>query len=80
MNKPGRSVFDLSYSKIMTMDMGQLMPIMADEVYPGDIFDIGTQMVVRMQPLVSPVMHEINASAHYFFVPNRILWDKWEQF
>lgn len=77
---PGRSVFDLSYSKMFTCDFGQLIPIAADEVYPGDKFDIGTQMVVRMQPTVAPVMHEINATAHYFFVPNRLLWDKWEDF
>lgn len=77
---PGRSVFDLSYSKMFTCDFGQLIPVAADEVYPGDSFDIGTQMVVRMQPTVAPVMHEINATAHYFFVPNRLLWDKWEDF
>lgn len=78
--QPGRSVFDLSYSKIMTMDMGQLVPVMADEVYPGDQFEIGTDMVVRMQPLVSPVMHEIYATVHYFFVQTRRMWDKWEGF
>lgn len=78
--RPGRSVFDLSYSKIMTMDMGQLVPVMHDEVYPGDEFDIGTDMVVRMQPLVSPVMHEIYATVHYFFVQTRRMWDKWEDF
>lgn len=78
--RPGRSVFDLSYSKIMTMDMGQLVPVMHDEVYPGDEFDIGTDMVVRMQPLVSPVMHEIYATVHYFFVQTRRMWDKWENF
>lgn len=77
---PGRSVFDLSYSKLFSCDFGQLIPIMADEVYPGDSFDIGTQMVARMQPLVSPVMHEIYARTHYYFVPDRILWDLWEQF
>ena len=63
---PGMSVFDLSYTKLLTCDMGQLVPVMCDEVVPGDIFKIGNQSVIRMQPLVAPVLHEINAYVHYF--------------
>ena len=51
-----------------------------DRCLPGDIFKIGNQSVIRMQPLVAPVLHEINAYVHYFFVPYRILWDDWEDF
>ena len=51
-----------------------------DEVVPGDIFKIGNQSVIRMQPLVAPVLHEINAYVHYFFVPYRLLWSGWEDF
>lgn len=78
--KPGKSVFNLSYEKKLTCDMGQLIPIMCDEVVPGDIFDIGNEVVIRFQPLVAPILHEINCYVHYFFVPNRILWDDWEEF
>lgn len=78
--RPGRSVFNLSYEKKFTCDMGQLIPIMCDEVVPGDTFKIGNQSVIRMQPLVAPAMHEINQYVHYFFVPYRILWDDWENF
>ena len=77
---PGMSVFDLSYTKLLTCDMGQLIPVMCDEVVPGDIFKIGNQSVIRMQPLVAPVLHEINAYVHYFFVPYRLLWSGWEDF
>ena len=78
--RPGRSVFNLSYNKKLTCDMGQLIPIMCDEVVPGDIFKIGNQAVVRFQPLIAPIMHEVNVFTHYFFVPYRILWDDWETF
>lgn len=78
--QPGRSVFDLSYEKKFTCDMGKLIPIMCDEVVPGDKFDIGNELVIRMQPLVAPIMHEVNAFTHYFFVPYRLLWDDWEEF
>ena len=46
---PGRSVFDLSYDKKLTCDMGELIPVMCDEMVPGDKFDIGNQIVVRFQ-------------------------------
>ena len=66
---PGRSVFDLSYEKKLTCDMGQLIPIMCDEVVPGDMFEIANQMIIRMMPLVAPMMHEVNAYVHYFLFP-----------
>lgn len=77
---PGKSVFDLSYEKKFTCDMGQLIPVMCDEVVPGDFFQIGNQAVIRFQPLVAPVLHEINMYTHYFFVPYRILDEDWEEF
>lgn len=78
--RPGRSVFDLSYDKKLTMDMGQLVPVMCDEMVPGDVFKIAHELVIRFQPLVAPILHEINAFIHVFFVPYRILWDEWEDF
>ena len=78
--QPRRSVFNLSYEKKLTCDMGQLIPVMCDEVVPGDIFKIGSQAVVRFPPLVAPILHEINLYVHYYFVPYRLLWDDWEDF
>lgn len=65
--------------------MGQLIPIMCDEVVPGDFFKIGNQCIIRFQPMVAPALHEINLYVHYFFVPYRILWNvsenvSWEAF
>lgn len=77
---PSLSVFDLSYEKKLTCDMGQLIPVMCDECVPGDYFKIANQAVVRFQPLVAPIMHEINLFVHYFFVPYRLLWNDWETF
>ena len=78
--RPGRSVFDLSYEKKFDCDMGQLIPVMADEVVPGDVFKMSNQLVIRFNPLVAPVLHEINAYIHYFFVPNRLVMEDWEEF
>lgn len=76
----GRSVFNLSYTKKFTCDMGQLIPVLHDEVLPGDVWHISNQCVIRLQPMVAPLLHEVNAYVHYFFVPNRIIWDDWESF
>ncbi len=78
--KPRRSAFNLSYSKSFTCDLGQLIPVMCDEVVPGDSFTIGAEVVVRFQPMVTPVLHEVNCFVHYFFVPYRLLDDEWEDF
>ena len=51
---PRRSVFDLSYEKKFTCDMGQLVPVLCEEMVPGDKFTIGNEVVVRFQPMVAP--------------------------
>jgi hypothetical protein len=33
-----------------------------------------------MAPMVAPIMHQVTVYSHFFFVPNRILWDNWEDF
>lgn len=80
MARPGRSVFDLSHDVKLTCDMGQLIPVLCEEVVPGDTMSIGAELVIRLQPLVAPVLHEINAFLHFFFVPNRLMWTDWEDF
>lgn len=66
--KVGRSAFDLSYEKIFNCHFGQLIPVMHDSCIPGDYWKIGNELVIRTTPLVAPVLHEINATIHYFFV------------
>lgn len=79
-SKPKRNLFDLSHEKKLTMNMGDLVPIMCQEIVPGDSFKVNTESLIRFAPMVSPAMHRINSYIHYFFVPNRLLFDKWETF
>lgn len=78
--RPKRSVFDLSYEKKFTCDMGQLIPVVCDEMVPGDKFYLSNEIVMRMQPLVAPILHSIDVYVHYFFVPYRLLFADWETF
>lgn len=70
------STQDLSHTKHLTADMGKCMPVMILEAVPGDVFDIGQQMLIRTQALLAPVMDTARATIHTFFVPKRLCWPK----
>lgn len=75
-----RSKFSLSNYKLLSCDMGELVPIGLTEVLPGDTIQQATSALVRLSPLLSPVMHPVHARIHHWFVPHRIVWDDWEDF
>lgn len=78
--KPRSNVFDLSHERKMSLNMGQLVPFYLEDIVPGDRFRVNSEILMRLAPMVAPVMHRINVYTHYFFVPNRLLWDNWESF
>jgi hypothetical protein len=80
LKRPKRNVFNLSYENKLTMNMGELVPIMCMPIVPGDKFRVNTEALVRLAPLVAPMMHRVNVYTHYFFVPNRLVWTEWEDF
>lgn len=75
-----RSRFDRSSSVKTTFNVGDVVPFYVDEVLPGDTFDIKTSKVVRMQSLVTPIMDNIYLDTYFFFVPNRLVWEHWQEF
>lgn len=75
-----RSRFDRSSSVKTTFNVGDIIPFYVDEVLPGDTFDIKTSKVVRMQSLVTPIMDNIYLDTYFFFVPNRLTWEHWQEF
>lgn len=60
--------------------MGKLYPIICKEMLPGDRFRVRTDSLVRTMPLSSPAFGRLRMYIHYFFVPNRLVWDHWEDF
>lgn len=77
---PSRNVFDLSHDRKLSCDMGSLVPVYLEEVYPGDFFKVNTSMVVRLTPLLAPIMHRVDVFTHFFFVPHRLVWDGFQDF
>ncbi|AXH75533.1 MAG: major capsid protein [Microviridae sp.] len=75
-----RQKHSLSHYRLATMDMGKLYPVDCVEVLMGDSFNAHSSALIRVSPLVAPVMHPVSVRLHHWFVPSRILWDGWEDF
>jgi hypothetical protein len=75
-----RSVFNLSHEVKLTCQIGKIVPILCEPVVPSDRWNVNTQLLVRFAPMLAPIMHNVNAYVHYFYVPNRLVWDSWEEF
>lgn len=80
LTRPKANKFDLTHDVKMSTKMGILTPSLVLECVPGDKINIGIDTFVRMAPMIAPIMHKVDVYCHTFFVPNRILWDDWENF
>jgi len=78
--KPAKNKFDLSHEKKLSLKIGSLVPIFLQEILPGDNFKLKSEIFMRLSPMIAPVMHRMNLYTHFFFVPNRIVWNEWEDF
>lgn len=75
-----RNKHSLSYYKLLTCDMGKLVPIGLTECLPGDTIQHSTSLLLRMSPQLSPVMHPVSVRVHHWFVPNRLVFPAWGDF
>lgn len=75
-----RSKFSLSNTKLLSCDMGELVPVGLTEVLPGDTIQQSSSILVRFSPLLAPVMHPVHCQISHWFVPHRIIWEDWEDF
>lgn len=77
----------LSNYRLLTTDMGKLVPIGLWEVLPTDEIQGKTNLLIRLSPMTAPVMHPVTAEVFNMFVPARLVWNKeldgstdWETF
>jgi len=75
-----RNKFNLSYTKLLTCDMGELVPIGLTEVLPGDTVQQATSALIRCAPLLAPIMHPVRCAIHHWFVPHRLVWEDFQDF
>ena len=75
---PGRSGKDLSHRKVLTMKVGELLPILCEEVLPQDYFEIDTASLVRAcQPLQTAAFLRAKVCFDFFFVPMTAIWSNY---
>ncbi len=75
-----RSTFSRNSSLKTSFNVGDIVPIYLDEVLPGDTFNVKTSKVVRLQTLITPMMDNLYLDTYFFFVPNRLVWEHWQNF
>lgn len=75
-----RAKFSLSHTKLLSCDLGELVPVSLVEVLPGDTMQQATSCLVRFAPLLAPVMHPTHVQLAHWFVPHRLVWEDWEDF
>lgn len=77
---PKRSKFDLSHEKKLSLNMGELVPVMCLEVVPGDELRVNSEVLMRLAPMLAPVMHRVNVWLHSYYVPTRLIWTEFEDY
>ena len=75
-----RSRFSMQKTLKTTFDSGLLVPIMCEEVLPGDTFNVNVTMFGRLATPIFPVMDNLHLDSFFFFVPNRLVWTNWVKF
>lgn len=76
-----RSTFNRSHGLKTTFDADWLVPILVDDVMPGDTFNVNVTHFARLgSPLLHPMMDNLYLETFFFYCPYRILWNSWEAF
>lgn len=75
-----RSKFNRSHGVKTTFDEGYLVPILADEMLPGDTFNLKMHAFARMSTPLFPIMDNLYLETFFFSIPYRLVWDNWQKF
>jgi len=75
-----RSSFNLSHRRTSTYDMDNLYPILAEEVLPGDSWNVKMNIFARLNTPVFPIMDNITAYFYFFEIPLYVVWDDAKRF
>lgn len=75
-----RTKFDRSHVYKTTFDSGKLIPVFIDEVLPGDTTRMSVNYFARLATPIKPIMDNIYLDWFFFFVPNRLVWEHWQNF
>lgn len=79
-NDVPRSSFSMQKTLKTTFDSGYLIPILCEEILPGDTFNVRATLFGRLATPLFPVLDNLHMDTFFFFVPNRLVWTNWVKF
>ena len=74
-----RSSFNRSHRYMTTFDADELIPVIVDDIVPGDTFNCNMQFFGRLATPLYPIMDNMYLESFFFFVPYRLVWENWEK-
>ena len=77
-NNVHRSGFDLSRRNCFTAKIGEILPVMCEEVLPGDKWNIDIRQFMRTAPVQTASFGRVRQYYDFYFVPYNLLWDKFD--
>lgn len=75
-----KSGFNKDFIHLTTGEVGELVPVMCDEIMPNTKISLGALANIQLPPLATPFRGKVDGRVEAFFVPARILWAGWKSF
>lgn len=75
-----RSSFNRSHGLKTSFDADYLIPVLVDDIIPGDTFNVNMSFFCRLATPLHPILDNLYLDSFFFFVPYRLLWSNWERF
>lgn len=74
-----RSSFNRSHGHKSTFDADWLIPVLVDDIIPGDTFNVNMNFFARLATPLHPIMDNLYLESFFFFIPYRLVWENWER-
>lgn len=75
-----RSLQNLSHRHTTTTRYGQIIPMFAEQMYPGEKIRINMTNFIRTIPMLRPQLSRVKVVTRFIAVPNRIMWFGFEEY
>ncbi len=74
-----RSSFNRSHGYKTAFDCDYLIPVLVDDLIPGDTFNVNMSFFARLATPLFPIMDNMYLESFFFFCPYRLVWENWER-
>jgi len=72
-----RSGFRIQKALKTAFDAGYLIPVLCEEILPGDTLNLKATFFARLATPIFPFMDNLHLDCFFFYVPNRLVWTNW---